>query len=319
MITIPPFVFNKNRNENTYLVGSGLSKAQKNKITKIIKPISREDAIKSYEKLEEIDCNNIKDSISSRKGNDFIDFFTFGNRLDTIGNKGMSFWEFLNKKNEYSKKQYIKNVIEYYKKKKNNRDSASVWYQIFNLYFGSISIFKPVIAMDIYCKYKPKSVLDMTMGWGGRLVGACALDIPKYTGIDLNTSLKKSYEDMVKVLKQYSKTDITLYFKSALDIDYSKINYDMVLTSPPYYNIETYKGQTKITKDEWDNEFYAPLFEKTFKYLQKGGHYCLNIPSEVYERIATKILGKADEFIPLYKSKRTANEKYKEYIYVWKK
>ena len=55
--------------------------------------------------------------------------------------------------------------------------------------------------MNIYCRFNPKSILDMTMGWGGRLWGAYALNIQKYTDIDLNVSLKKPYEEMVDILK----------------------------------------------------------------------------------------------------------------------
>jgi hypothetical protein len=197
--------------------------------------------------------------------------------------------------------------------------TLQIWYRIFNMYFGSVNIFKPTIAMNIYYKYKPKSILDMTMGWGGRLVGACALDIPNYTGIDLNKDLIKPYAEMVDVLSNYSTTKITLIFKDALKVDYSKIHYDLVLTSPPYYNIEQYSHQPRINKDEWDETFYKPLVLKTWKHLQKGGHYCLNVPKDVYERVLKNILGKAHALIPLVKSKRTPNEKYKEFIYVWLK
>ena len=173
--------------------------------------------------------------------------------------------------------------------------------------------------MSVYCRYKPTSVLDMTMGWGGRLVGCAALNIPKYTGIDLNTKLERPYAEMMAALKPHSTTKFDLRFKSALDVNYSKIDYDLVLTSPPYYDIEQYEGQPVMNKDTWDKEFYTPLFERTWKHLKRGGHYCLNIPAEIYERVAKKVLGSADELLPMPKGPRTTEEKYKEYIYVWHK
>jgi len=203
------------------------------------------------------------------------------------------------------------------------------WYHIFNLYQSSISIFKPVLAMEIYNKFKPHTILDPTMGWGGRLVGACALDVPKYIGIDLNKDLEKPYKEMSDKLKELgTKTEIQLMFKSALNVDYSKLKYDMVFTSPPYYNIELYKGTEKQSKEEWDENFYKPLFEKTYKYLENGGHYILNVPSEVYERVCIPLLGKADILFPLKKIERgtssskkgdKVNINYKEYIYIWRK
>jgi 16S rRNA G966 N2-methylase RsmD len=112
--------------------------------------------------------------------------------------------------------------------------------------------------MDIYNRFKPTSILDFTMGWGGRLVGACAMDIPSYIGIDLNKNLIKPYEEMVKTLKELgTKTEIKLIFKDALKVDYSKLNYDCVFTSPPYYNIELYTG-TKAS------HLFLPAFSYNF-------------------------------------------------------
>jgi 16S rRNA G966 N2-methylase RsmD len=240
-------------------------------------------------------------------------------RLETRGKEGITFYELWEQRAHYKTKKYVKNIIDFYKRTGIIKSELRVFLRIYNLYFGAVNIFKPIVAMDIYCRYKPQSVLDMTMGWGGRLVGACALNVPRYTGIDLNANLEKSYDEMVQILKQHSTTKITLHFKNALDVDYSKINYDLVLTSPPYYNIEQYEGQKVMEKEQWNRNFYIPLFKKTWKYLKKGGHYCLNIPVEVYEETALKMMGKANEIIPMTKSKRKADEKYKEYIYVWKK
>jgi site-specific DNA-adenine methylase len=155
------------------------------------------------------------------------------------------------------------------------------------------------------------------MGWGGRMVGACSLDIQNYIGIDLNKDLKKPLSDMVKFISPYTQTKIKLFFKDALTIDYSKLYYDFVLTSPPYYNIEQYKYNEKLTKEEWDNNFYIPIITKTYEHLQKNGVYCLNIPSDVYE-VVKNILGKSDKKIQMWKSPRTEKNK-KEWIYVWYK
>jgi DNA adenine methylase len=255
----------------------------------------------------------------SKVGNKFVDYFTFLERLNTKSKQGLNFFEVLATKNKISKKEYIQNFIKVIKKDSPEMPILKLWYTIFRLYYSSITIFRPIVAVSLYLQFKPTSVLDFTMGWGGRLVGACALDIPHYIGIDMNQKLKKPYEDMVETIKPYTNTDITLFFKDALLVDYSKLNYDMVLTSPPYYNLEIYNGSQIKTKEIWNNEFYEPIFERTFKYLKKGGHYCLNVPKEIYENVCLKVLGTADLFIPMPKSKRTQNEKYSEFIYVWKK
>jgi hypothetical protein len=292
------------------------TQSQKEKMAHELKPITKEEALEDYEKLRKV---KPEEPTLSRIGNKFVDYYTFTERLNTIGRRHINFYDLFENRTDYEKKNYTINLINYLKDRPNSPKLIMCWYKIFSLYFGSIQIFKPLIAMSIYKKFKPKSVLDFTMGWGGRLVGACALDIPHYIGIDLNERLKKPYEDMVRDIKPHTQTKITLMFKNALNVDYSKLDYDMVLTSPPYYNIEIYNGTKSKEKEEWDNEFYNPIFEKTFKYLKNGGYYCLNVPEEVYERVCIPILGKAHILFPLPKVKRTADEKYKEFIYIWKK
>jgi hypothetical protein len=207
-----------------------------------------------------------------------------------------------------------------------NSTDIRVWKYIFNLYFSSITIFRPVMAMEVYCRFPCRfAVLDPTMGWGGRLVGACALDLPKYIGVDANQNLDPLYRKMCAFLQPRSKTNIKLFFQDALTVDYSSLKYDVVFTSPPYYNIELYRKNRdskdievqKQSKEEWNETFYKPLFEKTWSAMQSPGYYVLNVPQEVYESSCVPILGKSWKKIELKKQKRSNG--YSEYIYVWRK
>jgi 16S rRNA G966 N2-methylase RsmD len=291
--------------------------SDKDKIAKKIKNITEEEAIKDYEHLKIIDLKKVTNE--TRIGNKFVDYFTFRQRLDTVGIKGFSYFDFI-KDSEYHKKKYIKNLLDYQK----GEDKQIALYRVFKLHAGSIGLFKPLTAMEVYNRFKPKSILDFSMGWGGRLVGACALNIQNYTGIDTNKSLKEPYKKMIRLLKHLgTETNINVIFKDALSVDYSKLNYDLVLTSPPYYNVEIYEGMKPRTEEEWDLEFYAPLIAETYKYLKKGGHYVLNIPKKVYDNICIELLGQANLKIPLKKKshpKKNSNDKdYSEYLYVWNK
>lgn len=291
--------------------------SEKDRIAKKLKDVTESEAITDYEHLKQIDITKVTNE--TRVGNKFVDYFTFRNRLDTIGIKGFSYFDFI-KDNEYHKKKYIKNLLDYQK----GEDRHVALYRIFKLHAGSIGIFKPVTAMEIYSRFNPKSVLDFSMGWGGRLVGACALNISNYIGIDTNKNLREPYRRMCRLLKQLgTETNIKLMFKDALAVDYSVLEYDLVLTSPPYYNIEVYDGMKPRTEEEWDFEFYAPLFAETYKYLKRGGHYVLNIPKKVYENVCVELLGRANIKIPLKKKahpkKNILDKDYSEYLYVWNK
>ena len=292
--------------------------SQKKKIVDELNPISSLEIDAEFRRLRELKCKGaIAASAGVVLGNKIVDYFTMVERLATKGHVGVDFYTFWFNRAHYRRLDYVKNMLKYYE----SRNIAEIrkWKYIFNLYFSSISIFRPVMSMEVYCKFVPKiGVLDPTMGWGGRLVGACALDLPKYIGIDSNKELDIPYREMCAFLQKTTKTKIELFFQDALTVDYSKLDYDMVFTSPPYYNIEVYSGMKEKTKEEWNSGFYKPLFERTWKSMRSPGYYCLNIPLEVYESSCVPILGKYWKKIPLKKRGRGVNE-YEEFIYVWRK
>ena len=310
--------------DNTNLVGgksgsnkTGFTLAEKHTIAKKLKNISEEEAIKDFEHLKQIDLKKV--SNETRIGNKFVDYFTFPAWLETVSKKGMNYFDFL-QDTEYHKKEYIKRLLDYQK----GDDKQVALYRVFKLHCGSIGLFKPLNAMEVYKRFKPHSVLDFCVGWGSELVGAAALDVPNFIGIDLNQSLKEPFKRMTNLLKELNtKTKIKLMFKDALKVDYSKLDYDMVLTSPPYYNVELYNGTKSRTQEEWEQEFYIPLFTKTYKHLKKGGHYALNVPKDIYESVCIPLFGPAKIKMPLKKKARPKNKLtkkgYDEYIYVWVK
>ena len=104
--------------------------------------------------------------------------------------------------------------------------------------------FKPTIAMNVYSQVKATAVLDPCAGWGGRLLGAVAMGL-KYVGIDTNVALKPAYDEMMTTLGITS----TMLWQDALSVDFSAIDYDCVLTSPPYVNLEIYEGMTPFQSD----------------------------------------------------------------------
>ena len=311
------------RRETRRKIRNSMTPEQKEDLSKEIREYSEEDILRDYKRLVEIGCNAKRQSNKMLVGNRVVDAFTFTERLNTIGSKCVSFYDFWNNRAFYSKKKYVKKYLAF-ANNQHRQKPAKVWYNLFRFYFTSINCFRPLVAMEYYCAFSPKSVLDMTAGWGGRLVGACALNIPRYIGIDNNLALNEPYDRLCAFLKPHTKTEIDMRFCDALSVDYSTLEYDMVFTSPPYYDLEQYGSEKTIpkTKDEWDRDFYRPLIQSTFRHLQKGGHYCLNIPVEIFERVCLELLGKPWKRLSLKKSDRQTSDKtkkYSEYVYVWRK
>jgi hypothetical protein len=309
---IPRNLHGVNIYRNTY------SASRKREIANIIKPIDDSKALADFIKLRETDLSDIG---LSRVGNNTVDRFTYPERLNTTGNKNITFYDFYFNRNKFKEKAYVKRTIDFCKGENSVvKHPLKIWIRIFTLYFGSVNLFRPLIAAKIYELFRPSSVLDFTMGWGGRLIGAMATDVPNYLGIDSNVHLKRPYNDMMKLISPYSKTKASFIFENALDIDYSVIKYDMAFSSPPYYDTEIYGDNTApiySSHKQWDDQFYRPLFGRIFAGLAKKGTLCLNIPVEIYVNVCIPLLGEADAVLSFEKKARP--NKYTEFIYVWRK
>ena len=314
---------------------SDYTKEEKNGIAKELKNYSLDDCIKDYNRLRD-GYNAGLDTIAplSLVGIKFIEHFIYAELLNTKTKQGINFYDFWYNKDFYlNRDASTKNLLEYIKKEKPKLPEIKRAKKVFNLYYGSVNVLRPTIAIRLYEKFKPECVLDFTMGWGGRLVGACIAGVKKYIGIDSNMNLVEPYKNMCEQLTKLSpNTEAHLLFKDARTVDYDKFQYDMVFTSPPYYNKELYGDLDAggvLTEEEWDDQFYLPLFKKTWTSLKMGGHFCLNVPAPLYDKICVPLLGEANEQIEIKKFARTlpdrdtarknVGQKYKEYIYVWLK
>ena len=184
---------------------------------------------------------------------------------------------------------------------------------------GAIVFFKASTAKYIYKMFNAKDVLDPTMGWGGRLLGAMSLDI-NYTGIDTNINLKSGYERMLQQVAT-DANKFKLIWKSCLDVDYSKIDYDLILTSPPYVNMEVYEHMTEWESDEkYYKEFLIPMMEMTWKHLKNDGHMCINISPKMFKKLMDIGFREPNLTVDLRQQMgQNYAVKSQDYIYVWKK
>lgn len=282
-----------------------------------------ESIAKDFKNLRKLSTNDVL-PINSQVGSKTCNHFTLKQRLETKGIKGISFITFYQHFDVlYRPQKSIQKMLKFYTDAGRLRpddfeSEVRIKKYIFNCYMGAINIFRPIVAIDIFRRFCPKSVLDPCCGWGGRLLAAAAFDVPEYIGIDNNPHLAIPYKNMINFLEDKTSTKLTFINDSCLNVEYLFIQYDMVFTSPPYYNIEVY-GDIKPyqTKDEWDELFYKPLFERTYQFLQPNGVMILNINNEIYNRACVPVLGECIASIPL--SKRNRNNDYGERIYIWHK
>jgi DNA modification methylase len=218
------------------------------------------------------------------------------------------------------------------KRNRGGRTGAGNIFECFRINLGSVVMFKATTAKYIYKKYNATSVLDPTAGWGGRMLGAWALDI-NYTGIDTNTEMVQSYDDMISFLNndanefghglfsESSESKLKMIWQSCLDVDFSKLDYDFVLTSPPYVNLEIYEHMPLWDSDTiFYKEFFIPLWQKCLDHIKPGGHVCFNISPKMYDAAVANGLPVCDiEEDLLQQMGQQKAKKKQDKIYIWKK
>ena len=248
-----------------------------------MKDTTKKEAIEDFEKLKALDCKEITNF--SRSGLACLDYFFLHHRIKAKTRRHISFYNATKDKaimkylNEKSKKVRSKNFSQLTRK-----DKLRARYNLFQLYYGSINQFRPAEAKRLYCRLEPKvGILDFSAGWGGRCLAAIAYGVP-YIGIDANTNLKKSYEQMINALD--ASTKVQLLFQPSETVDFSKYKYDLVFTSPPYFMIEEYEKMPQYgSKEGFLEKFFRPVVTNVWKNLQSPGYMALNMPKEMYDSV----------------------------------
>lgn len=279
-----------------------------------IREYTLEQIENDFEKFNSVKC--MKKYVNNNYGNKTIDYYTFKIKIKTVVN-GMSFYKAMN--DEKIKKKLINKYKKLNKKKiKNENITGAALYSSFSLHYKPYSVFKPSFAKFLYCYFKPKNILDPFMGWGARLLASLSLGI-NYTGIDTN---KKLFTPLKKMTKRYNRHNCIIKLKNcdSSKVDYSKIKYDMVLTSPPYFNTEIFEYMPEYkTEINFINKLYIPVFRKTYTHLKKNGWFCINSNKKIYNIIKME-LGRPENIkfkIPLQKIK--GRKRTISYTYCWKK
>lgn len=143
------------------------------------------------------------------------------------------------------------------------------------------TMYRPQMAKLICDTYKPKFVLDPCAGWGGRMLGVVASGA-HYYAFEPNTT---TYDNLIKLSKFLGiENKVTIICDDALQMDkYSIPKVDLIITSPPYFNLEVYcKEETQSVTNyenyqDWSQFFFKELIRLSTYKLTKNGHSCWNV------------------------------------------
>lgn len=132
-------------------------------------------------------------------------------------------------------------------------------------------------------------VLDPCAGWGDRMFAASMCPfVDKYVAFDPNFHLREGYKEIMETCgyRVADSSDRSLIFSNGFEVHslafekgirvFPKNTFQLAFTSPPFYNYEVYTEDNPVYNN-WETEFYQPLFREVSRVLVPGGHFCLHM------------------------------------------
>lgn len=161
----------------------------------------------------------------------------------------------------------------------------------------SVSNFNPVCARILYDKFAPGGVVyDMSMGWGGRLLGFHASRARLYIGCEPSTKTIQGLRSLQKDLQTCTEKDALLIQSGSECVDLKDYNglIDFAFTSPPYFDTEKYSDEPTQSYiafpslDKWVQGFLRPTIERSYKALRPAGVFAMNYSND--KRVTAEIV-----------------------------
>jgi len=258
-------------------------------------------------------------------------------------------------KDEYLKTGIINNITDYFSEKvrikcnfKNNPSPYQYWndnkrrilqltldkYKKLNIYNIRETIFfntklcnnfRITVSLAVLNWFKPKKWLDISAGWGDRLISAILYDVNlKYESCDPNLDLHPCYDNIKDAfLTENKKKNFIIHKNGFLEAKFSEKNkFDIVFSSPPFFDLEVYsqhsENSLKLYNSEnlWIHNFFNKSLVKAYNHLKKGGHMILYMGGEkaLLEMHKLDNIMEYKGIIYFYDENRNPRK-----IYVWKK
>jgi hypothetical protein len=214
-----------------------------------------------------------------------------------------------------------KYIIEKTKKKYNKINI----YNLREIIFENTKLcnnFRITVALTILKYFKPNKYLDISAGWGDRLIASILYKIKLYVSCDPNLELHEYYDEIIdKISNEKRKKNYIIYKNGFLESPIIDKDFDIVFSSPPFFDLEKYSkcSQDSLTKfrteKEWNDNFFIPSLIKSYNLLKLNGHMILYMGGSKFIMDSMHKLDK----IMKYKGQIYFYDTKLRGIYVWEK
>lgn len=143
------------------------------------------------------------------------------------------------------------------------------------------TMYRPQMMKMACDRYTVKRVLDPCAGWGGRMLGAVAAGA-YYTAFEPNTATFANLNKIINFLG--IQNQVTLICDDARNMkSYNIEPVDMILTSPPYFDLEVYTHELTqsvhgtTTYRQWADGFLKDIIKLGLDHLVDDGVSCWNV------------------------------------------
>jgi len=141
---------------------------------------------------------------------------------------------------------------------------------------NTASVFNPIVAINIFNLYAPKQGIcyDPFAGGGTRAIVAAKFGLD-YVGVELRQEEVNAVYDRCK----YNEVEVEIICASSANVPQIKSSSaDFLLTCPPYWNLEQYKGGEEDMSMAGTYEEFLSILEKSIKesyrILKSGSLSC---------------------------------------------
>ena len=142
-------------------------------------------------------------------------------------------------------------------------------------------------------------LLDISAGWGDRLISAFVTGCERYLGYDPNTKLIPGHREIIDQLRvlESDKFEFEVRPQPFETANLEGETFDLCFTSPPYFNFETYTNEStqsiyKYPKYEtWLIHFFLASLRKAWSALRPGGAMAIHITDTREMKNVCSIMG----------------------------